>query len=139
MYIEDLWKTSTADARKILGSRGDIPAGRISQFFKFRKDMEQVIAAFAKSKVDLGNRLLDLQNSVSKLQNALKDARIEVTRDDYDLDPKNPDDKKKIDAASKVLDRFFVAGATGLSEFTRQLDSLEDHLDHMEKYKAAKV
>jgi hypothetical protein len=94
MYIEDAWKVWTTEARKVLGNRASIPTGRISLVFKFRKDMDQAIAAFAKSKVDLGKKLLDLQNSVSNTQNTLKDARIEVTRDDYDLDPKNPDDKK---------------------------------------------
>jgi len=133
MNTEDAWKASVSEARRILGNRGNIPAYKVTVLLKSRHDMDENVKAFARAKVDLEKKLLDLQNGVSKTQNASKDARSEVTQDNYDLDPKNPDDKKKIEAARKVLDKFFAGLATGLSELTKDLDELERSLDHFGK------
>ena len=139
MQIEDTWKSARTNAEKILGKQGHVPDYKISNVFKSVREMNVAYMALGASKQEFGKKLFDLQNSVSKAQNALKDARYEVTDDDYDLNPKNPDDKKKIEAAKKVLDQYFGSWCGVMSHIAGEMADLERYLDHIGKFKLAKT
>jgi len=54
-----------------------------------------------------------------------------VIDDDYELNPKNPDEKKKIEAAKKVLDQYFWSWCGVMSRIADEMDDLDRYLDHL--------
>jgi hypothetical protein len=60
----------------------------------------------------------------------------EITDDDYGLDPKKPDDKKKIDQAQKLFTDYFKDSQKDVDDMMKTIDELDKHLIQLSKYKA---
>ena len=139
MTLQDDWNKTSADARKILGNNANIPKGKMSVALKAMQDYGAIVPTLTAARDALEKKILDAQNAASKVQNALREAGNEVTDDDYNLDARKPDDKKKIDQASAIFDKFFNAWSKTIVDYVKMLDELDKHLAHVDKFKAAKT
>ena len=138
MMKED-WDKAVADSKKLLGPKGTIPHGKMAVAIKSGLDFNTALGHFLTARDALTKKVEDLENMLSKVENNLKSAKNEVIDSDYNLDTKIPDDKKKVDAATKVLQAFFDKWSKTADDYGSKLDNLDDYLDHFEKFKPAKL
>jgi len=131
MALQDDWNKATADAKKVLGSNANIPNGRMSDALKAMQDFHSVGRGFKSARDALDKSITEMQKAISKVQSALNEADKEVTAAKYHLDPKKPDDKKKIDQADVIFEKFFSQWTKLAGEHIKFLDDIEKHVDLM--------
>jgi hypothetical protein len=96
-----------ADAKKVLGNSAKVSDKSMQVVIGAAVDFSKLWDAFNAMREAMKKKLLDLQNAESKVKNSLVQADDELTEDNYGLDPKKPDDKKKIDQAQAIFTKFF--------------------------------
>jgi len=133
MDIVDDFDKATSDAFKVLGNNGSIPTRKVETAFIPLEDSFKALKAI-KTAVDLlSKNVPGYRNAMSKIQSAWPAAKSELAVDNYALDPKKPEDKKKIDQARAIFDRYFSAYSRILSTQVQAINEIGRHLDQFDK------
>jgi hypothetical protein len=125
-------------AKKALGSSAVIPMGKMSAALKNVADGNKLVPGFTAAREALEKKILELQNAGSKIKNSLAQADDQISDDDYSLDPKKPDDKKKIDQAQAIFSKFFKSAEDEIDDIIKVTDELDKHVIQLKKYKGPK-
>jgi hypothetical protein len=131
------WDKTLADAKKILGTGAVVPVGKMAGVTKNLAEYNKAGDGFVTLRETLEKKLLELENGASKVKNSLGQAADEITDDDYGLDPKKPDDKKKIDQAQALFKAFFKGKQQDVADMFKTIDDLDKHLIQLGKYKGS--
>ncbi len=83
----------------------------------------------------LQDKILELQNATSSQKNGIKQHADRISKNNFGLDPKNPDEKKKIDQAQKVLANLQVQ-IQNCDTNIKNLSELDKHSMAISKYEA---
>jgi hypothetical protein len=105
MFRDD-WKKALADAKNILGSNGVITASKMTDVLITVDGVNKLVDERKALSAGFVNKLLEQQRGYQKLKQCILTALDELSRDNYHLDPKKPDDKKKIDQARALFSKF---------------------------------
>lgn len=128
------WEATKAAAMKILGKGGEIPDPKGS-FSKSSAELQKAFEAFYKSRSDLEEKLLDVENANAAGKNVLRQFGEKIDKSTLGLDPRDKEEAKKIEQARKLL-LDFVDGATAvLDDNDSKLDELDKHLVSLSKCK----
>ena len=139
MGLPEDWKKYEADAKKILGPKGQIETRKMPHVFKAFQELKPATASLTATRDVLDAKITTLRQIVAKLKMALDDARNDAIDADYDLNPKDPADKKKIDATTALLNKFFSGWGGSVDEYQGALTALDRHLEHLHKFKIEKI
>lgn len=129
------WNKTLAEAKKILGTDAEIPLKKIATVHKDVADLNKHYGPFAAARENLEKQILEYEDAFSKLKNALVQADNEISNDDYGLDPKKPDDKKKIGAAQAVFQEYFKEMEDYVDDTLKTMNELDKHVEQIQKYK----
>jgi hypothetical protein len=127
-----------AQVMKILGKDADLPKEK-ADFDKIMETINKDHENFNKVRDQLEAAVLDSENSLSALENAVKQTKAIYEKADFGLDPKRPDDAKKIKHAQQIFSAAFSAVQKNLATSTKNLDELDKHVIQMGKYKGPTV
>jgi hypothetical protein len=130
-----LWDKAVADAKKILGPSAKIPDKKMDGAFKAADEASKAWDGLGTLREGMKKKILEVQTADSKVENTLKQAEDEFDNEDFGLDDSKPDDKKKIDSAHKIFDKFFDDAQKNFDENNKNLDELDKHLINIAKYK----
>jgi len=136
MAVSD-WDKAVADAKKILGNSAKIPTARLQAADKKTEDALKSWQKFQATREILKKQLLEMQDEFSKVKNALVQAEDEIDDEDFGLDEKKPDDKKKIDQALAIFKKYFAGTEKTMDDNNKKLDGLDKHLVNLAKYKSS--
>jgi hypothetical protein len=139
MSLQEDWNKTLADAKKVLGNSAKIPTGKMAVVFKSVQDAQTIAPGITAARDAFSKKILDMQNVYSKVKNALREASNEVSDDDYDLDEKKPEDKKKIDQAEAIFKKFFDSSAQKIDNYIKMLDEIDKHMEHARKFTVTKA
>ena len=131
------WDKALSDAKRVLGNTAKINDKRMQAVIKSALDAQKVWDSFDTLREGIKKKLLELQNAESKVKNGLVQADDEISDDDYGLDDKKPDEKKKIDQAQAIFSKFFKETQKTMDGNIKNLDELDKHLMNISKYKRA--
>jgi hypothetical protein len=104
-------------------------------FDKMFADGAKIMAAYNKAREDLEARIPDMENAVSSYTNAVKQCQAVYQKEDFQLDTKNRDNVKKIQAAQKIFAALWSQMMTTGKNWTTELDELDKHVILLSKYK----
>jgi len=135
MPITDEWNKTLANAKRILGNGATIPVGKMTMVIKNVAEGNKFIPGVEAARDALEKRVLDMQNAGSRIKNSLALADDEISDFDYGLDPKKPDDKKKIDQAQALFTKFFQNSEREIDDFIKSTNELNKHVIQLDKYK----
>jgi hypothetical protein len=135
MGITDDWNKTLADAKKTLGTSAKIPEAKMQNVLQKVKEGNKLGPAFATARDALEKKIEDLQDAGSKIKNALSLANAELSKNNFGLDPKKPDDKKKIDAAQKAFSQFFQDSGKEIDDIISKTNELDKHMEQLSDYK----
>jgi hypothetical protein len=107
MGLASDWNKSLADAKKILGNSAKIPVDTMSVVQKNMDDANKFCPEITTMREALEKKVLAWQNAVKKIGTSLDAAEDHICGCGYKLDPKKPDDKKKMDQADALFTEFF--------------------------------
>jgi len=130
-----LWDKAVGDAKKILGNTAKIPDKKMDGAFKAADEANKAWDGLGTLRDGMKKKILEVQNFDSKVGNALKQAEDEFDDADFGLDDSKPDDKKKIDQAHAIFDKFFNEAQKNMDENNKNLDELDKHLIDIKKYR----
>jgi hypothetical protein len=105
--IEENWNKTLADAKKILGNNAKIPVDKMSVVLKDLADANKASDEFDALLAPIQKKLAEWRAAVAKTKTSMVAADGQISNDHYALDPKKPDDKKKIDQAKALFTKFF--------------------------------
>jgi hypothetical protein len=131
------WNKTVADAKKILGNNVKIPEASMHKTIQISVESDKVWATLTALREALKKKILEQKNADSRVTNSLRQAYDEVYESDFGLDEKKPEDKKKLDAAQAVFDKFFKQVEGVWKQNADDLDQLDMHLMNLAKYKRA--
>jgi hypothetical protein len=135
MSSDAVWDKTLADAKKALGTSAKVPDGKMAGVIAKGNDVLKAYTQFSTSREGIKKTLLALQDAASTYKNALAQAEEEISDDDYGLDDKSPDDKKKIGQAQALFKKFFQTREQVADTNIKNLDELDKHLMNLSKYK----
>jgi hypothetical protein len=130
------WEQAKAGALKILGDKGQIPDPKAVD--KASTAMDEAFAAFDKSRSDLEEKLLALQDSDSSVSHAYDQFGTLVEKSDLGLDSKNKDDAKKIVQAREILTDYVGQVVKAQEANNKNLKELDKHMILLSKYRPPK-
>jgi len=130
-----LWDKAVAEAKTILGSSAKIPTAWLQTTLKRGDEAEKAWDRFDTTRETLKKQLVEAQDAASKVKNALVQAQDEISDEDFGLNEKDPDDKKKIDQAQAIFQNFFANAKKVQDTDIKNLDELDKHLINLSKYK----
>ncbi|HEX3747106.1 MAG TPA: hypothetical protein VHW09_24385 [Bryobacteraceae bacterium] len=133
--IQDDWNKTVAGAKKILGASAKISTGKMAAVFKNADEGNKHSAQFNESRSAIEKKIAEMQTSAAKVKISLSQADDEISDDDYNLDPKKPDEKKKIDQAQALFTKFFQEEKSIMDDYNKTLDDLDKHIIQLTKYK----
>ena len=129
------WNAKKAEAMKILGAKGKVPdpkwnlAKVSADYIKADKEYDAAVDV-------LQTKILALQNMASTGKNSLKQYSEQISKSNLGLDPKNDDDKEKIEQARKLLDDH-IDGLIEVQDINiKNLDELDKHSMAISKYES---
>jgi hypothetical protein len=137
--LQDYWNHTLAQANKALGSKGSVPITRMLTALGRAKELDPLNADFEKGVDALANKLCDLQDGLTKVNGALDQAQNEIQGSDFGLNPKDPNDKKRIAQADAIFKTFFATAEKISSNSVQKLSDLDKHMEHLDKYKSTKI
>jgi hypothetical protein len=127
-------EAAKAAAKKVLGDKAKIPAPK-PVLSTAADQANKAFLVFDKAREDLEAKLLALQNTQSSWKNALEQYADALEASDFDLDPKDKDDAKKIEQAQKIFADWAKNALDILDENVKNLDELDKHMMNITKYK----
>ena len=137
MAFKDVWPSTLAQAKKVLGNGAKINDSKAALVNKRDEEARKAIADFMAMVESLKSKLLAVKDAESKLKNAVAQAADEIVDDDYNLDSNKADDKKKIAQAQAIFKKFFDQAENAVDISIRNLDELDKHLANIAKYRRA--
>jgi hypothetical protein len=129
------WKSMLAAAQQALGKDGKLPKPAVDP-------LPSVILAnkawdaFRTTRTDLEKKLVEVQDRHSQAKHALQQYADLIDGDDFGLDEKKPDDKKRIDAASKVIVPWLNENQAAADEMLALMAKLDRVLTDLQRLKA---
>jgi hypothetical protein len=96
------------------------------------------MATSPKSRGDLEDKLLALQDADSSVSHAYDQFGTLVEKSDLGLDPKNKDDARKITQARKILTDYVNQVIKAQETNNKNLKELDEHMILLSKYKPPK-
>jgi hypothetical protein len=130
------WETAKASAMKVLGEKGKIPEPKTLD--KASEGLDKAFEAFSKSRDDLEEKLVGLQDADSAVSHAFDQFGTLVEKSDLGLDPKSKDDAKKIAQAKKILTDYVNVVTKAQEANNKNLKELDKHMILLSKYKPPK-
>jgi hypothetical protein len=127
------WNGADKEAMKVLGEKAKLPKWP-STIDKAKTGEDKTYAEFDKVRQELKKKLVTEQDAVEKLKDALSQFQDEVEGANFGLDPKNKDDKKKIDAARKILSGKLQQYMDVRDDDFKHLKELDKHLVNISDY-----
>jgi hypothetical protein len=124
-----------AKAQKILGKDADMPKEKVD-FNKLSDDINKDHDDFDKVREQLEASVLKCENGLSAIANAVKQTSAIYEKADFGLDPKKPEDAKKIKQAQQLFSTALSGIQKTVTTSTKNLDELDKHVIQMGKYKA---
>jgi hypothetical protein len=125
------WVTAVGKAKNALGSSGKIPTKRMEAVLKDAVTAAKSFDGLGGLMEQMKKKVLEVQTANSKIVHELALASDEMDDEDFGLDPRKPEDKKKIDQAHKVLAKFIEAAKNdcdqninGLRAFDRTMGDI---------------
>jgi len=131
------WRDTLAAAQKIIGKDGKLPRPAVDPGTTFPV-VNKGFEAFDVSRSDLEKKLVGLEDALSKAKHALQQYYDMVDGEDFGLDTKDPEDKKKIDAAVKLLLGFMKEQQTNADVHLDRLSKLDRVLVDLRRFDALK-
>jgi hypothetical protein len=125
-----------AKAQKILGVKAKVPKQLAPTILTANKSAVTADDKYDAAVKQLGTAILDRQNAVSSILNAAKQYSNQIAKDDFGMDTKADDYKKKRADAQKLFDGFFDDATKRLQGTVKDLDELDKHLDDLKGYKS---
>ena len=132
--MADGWASQKEAALKILGKDGQVP-DIPSHVPPAVKQMLKAWGEFDQSREACEAAVLALQNNSDAVRNALKQFATKIEKSDFNLNPKDKDDLKKIEEARKLLMGTLDEAVTFYNDHDKMLDEVNKHLSQLEKYK----
>ena len=124
--IED-WARTKADATKLLGKEGELPSER-ADINDAMVEADKTLTVLRKTRDTLESNCVAYQNGADKVMNAAQAYLTICSRSDFGLDPKNPEQAKKIASVKKAVDGFLTSlvkdakrQAAGIDKFIASL------------------
>jgi hypothetical protein len=132
--MADTWVKTRAAALKILGDKAKVPDSP-DAVAKAAKSWDKSFEEFGKSRDACEQKLLAMENANDAERNAIKQFRATIAKADFDLDPKDKDDLKKIQQARDLLTDKLDDSIARHEVIDKDLDELDKHLIQLGKYK----
>jgi hypothetical protein len=129
---------SQEDATKILGDKAQFPDEK-PDMTKLQEDYGNRYETFDDARSKLEDAIQDFENTIKSFENGLKTNRAAYEKEDFGLDPKNKDDKKKIDQALKIFMDFFARIEKRIDDRYKEIEELNKHAIQLRKYTAPKI
>ncbi|HLY56088.1 MAG TPA: hypothetical protein VKS60_11055 [Stellaceae bacterium] len=120
----------------VLGKDAALPKDKVD-YDKIDKGKSAAEGAFHKSRDELEANILALLNFISDYKNGLKQTAAAYAKNDFGLNPKKPDDAKKLKAAEKVIAKFLSDFNAMWDQESKALTELQNHAIQMAKYKSS--
>jgi hypothetical protein len=127
------WNDAKAQALKILGDKAKIPEPK-ANLSKLMGDVEKADKEYDASVDVLQAKILALQNTNDAWKNAAKQFDDQVSKNDFGLDAKDADDKKKIQQAQDILSAYLDEQIDTANLNDKNLDELDKHSMAISKY-----
>ena len=126
------YKDATAKALKILGDGAKVPtvSDKVTKSFSESNEAQKV---FMTSRDDCVEKVGALDDKITSCVNALEHFRVEIEKEDFELDAKK--DAKKIKQAKALLFAEVDAQIKLCKSDDKSLDELDRHLVLLKKYK----
>jgi peptidoglycan hydrolase CwlO-like protein len=131
------WSEAKPAAMKILGDKAKLPEPK-ANFGKIFADFKVADKEYDAAVDVLQDKILNLQNTMSAAKNVLQQLEDKVMSSDFGLDPKDKEDKKKIDDAKKLLNDYFTEQIGNADDNIKNLDDLDKHTMGLSKYASEK-
>ena len=126
------------EAKKILGDKAEFPAEK-PDMSKLQEEYAKKRDAFEEARTKIEDAIQEFEDAITTFQNGLKTNRTIYDKDDYGLDPKDKEDKKKIDKANKIFMEFFTNIEKNVTDRFKEIDELNKHAIQMRKYAPPKT
>ncbi len=131
--MADNWDGADKEAMKVLGEKAKLPKWPTA-IDKAKAGEDKTFDEFDKTRQDLKKKLVAEQDSVEKLKDALSQFQDEIEGNNFGLDAKNKDDKKKIDDARKILSGKLKEYMDTRDDDFKNLKELDKHLVNIADY-----
>jgi deoxyribodipyrimidine photolyase len=132
--MADNWDGADKEAMKVLGEKAKMPKWPAA-VDKAKAGEDKTFDEFDKVRQDLKKKLVAEQDAVEKLKDALSQFQDEIEGNNFGLDPKNKDDKKKIDSARRILSGKIEEYMDTRDDDFKNLKELDKHLVNIADYK----
>jgi hypothetical protein len=112
-------------AKKVLGKEGELPKPKVD-LIQIGEEWVKGHDSYAKTCKDLEKEIVDFSALCQKVKVAAKQYANLCDGDDFNLDAKNPDNKKKIVAATKIM-------LDGMGQITGDMDKNISRLEKLDR------
>ncbi len=101
------WDKARADAKKLLGDKGEVPEmpSALSTGIDKGRDTADAMKSVLS---EVQAKLVDLQKACGDVVRTGQQFQSSLAKENFGLDPKNADDAKKIQKARAVLDAYLT-------------------------------
>ncbi|HUB83501.1 MAG TPA: hypothetical protein VMB03_32100 [Bryobacteraceae bacterium] len=130
-----MWNKAVADAKRVLGNSAKIPTKRVDDVLKDAVIAHKAFDGLDVLREQMKKKILEVQTADSRVDNGLGLAADEMDDEDFGLDSKKPDDKKKIDQAHQIFANFFKIAQKNFEDDAKNLRELNKHLIDIASYK----
>ena len=109
----------------------NVPLVKIQIFFRDIDTANKMLPEINSMRAALEKKILAWQSAVAKLGVSLGAAEDEIVGGRYGLDPRKPDDKKKIDQANAIFAKYFKSQNQWQDEYSKDCASIAKHIIQM--------
>ena len=126
------WDKARADAKKLLGDKGEVPEmpSALSNGIDKGRDTADAMNAVL-SQVQA--KLVELQKACGDVVRAGQQFQSSIAKESFGLDPKNPEDLKKIQKARAVLDAYLSRASKGTADALTPMAKFENAVTSFSK------
>jgi hypothetical protein len=111
-------------AIKIVGDDGDVPVPNVMPT-DLLGDAKGVLVALNAMRDSMLDLIQEYEKQVDAIKNSLKQFQNAIAKSDFGLDPKKPEDKKKITQAQAVLTKMITGVSADCDTELKSVDELE--------------
>ena len=119
------------EAQKVLGKNGKLPKPTIDPA-SVGPAWSKAMASWGTSKDNLHKCMRELANEEDRYKALLREYLRLVTDSDFGLDPRKPDDKKKIDGARQIMKKGLDVWIRSMDSNACMVDSLNDAIKKLQ-------
>jgi hypothetical protein len=129
------WNEAKAAAMKVLGNKGKIPETKVNTA-KWSADATKANSEYDAAVEVLQAKILALQNMYAIQKNIIKQHSDLIAKNNLGLDPKDEDDKDKIEQGQKILGDYLDEVMENCDVNIKNLDELDKHSMAISKYES---